>query len=416
MSRYSNAEIPRIMRGLVGDLGDSFMQPRDIQGALEPLSVACVGLRDEDDPRCLLASGLTLASGFPEVGRRPVDCGAKSDNDAHSITENGVLSCIAKQGNGGREVLRFFPDAHQLVNLTRGDAGYPGSQGLWEIDRVLPKSVPIASASISHSTCKDHDRDFFGLVDRLNLSGVTAHHRIADKRHDSEEALFRLSYRTLLFRLSQLRGSELEATRKRTEKVQDGNRFAVDMLDANLKDISSLVRALYRDKSVYDKRVVGDGKSHFVHHVMPFNPRVRFAASEYMPIPCNCRNCRLGSPATDDFLASVNVLPGKSRSWLVVTYPSARCNRKRYDSVVANWVKDFCATNDDVMGRHREAMITWTNLYCSPEDYCRLDDNARSFVEESIARAVCIDPFRLYLDIMATHPRGADLINKWRGK
>ena len=411
MTRYSDARVRRIMRGMVEYLGRFFIDPEEFQDALEMLKYARIGLRDEDGPTCLLASH--WVDGASEGSGRLVDCGKESRADVHSITRNGVLSQIAMDDKGGREVLRFCPDALDSVNLTKGDTGRLGSQGLWETERVAPYRVPISAASVCRSTCAFHDGGFFGLVDKLDLSSIDAYELIVNRDHNLEESLFRLGYRTLLYRMSQLRGVELVTTQKRIEQVRSGNRYSVDILDASLKEISGFVRALRCDKLEYGNRFLGRGESSFVHHIMPFNPRVRFAASEYTGISCSCR---LNHPANDDFLASVNVLPGKSRSWLVVTYLSSRCDHKLYDSSVANWVRDFCATSDGAMQKHLEAMGTWTNLYCSPEDYYQLDENERSSVEERLARAVGIEPFRRYLNMLAANPQGADLIKKWEGK
>ena len=412
MVKYDNTEIPRIMRGMLDDMDHPFIARQDVQGALRLLSDTRVGLRDERDPTCLLAVGMTLESGLSEVAHRPVDCGQDASAKTHSITEHGRLSRIAKATKGGDVVLRLMPDAHHLVDFAKEDGGYPGSRGLWEIDRVQPHCVPIALASVGHSVCADHDRDkdFLGLVDDLDLSSISDYRRITGIAGALSIQLLRLGHRTLLYRVGQLRGLELEVTFKRVEQVRAGNRYAVDILDANLKRISDIVRSLYRDKLVYDQCFVGNKRSDFVHHVMPFRPRVRFAASEYVDIPCTCH---MGTPAPIDFLASVNVLPGDDLSWLVVTYPAARCKRELYDSTVSNWVRDFCAVNDVGMKRHLQAMGSWINLYCSPDDYHQLDERDRSFVEKSVASSMCRDPFRQHIDVLLTSPRGGDLVKKW---
>ncbi len=413
MARFDNAEIPHLMHKMIEDSGSQYIQRKQVQDALDLLSVSRVGIRDEQDPRCLLASSLSLEFGGPELEHQPVDCGADASADVHSITENGVLSRIASPERRGREVLRFMPDFHQLTALSKKGDEHPGTRGPWEIDRVPPSRVPISQASACHSTCADHDGDFFGSVDRLDLSTITDYQRIIDNNHGLAESLSRLAYRTLLFRISQMRGLELELTRKRLEQVSTGNRFAVDVLDANLKDISGLVLSLYREKLLYDRIVVWYHRNNLVHHLMPFQPRVRFAASEYIDIPCRCKS---DHSTTFEFLASVNVLPGDGRSWLLVTYPQERCKRIYYGSTVANWVKDFCATSVVGFKHQLNAMATWPNLYCSPGDYDQLCEQDRSTVEQIVARITCRDPFGRYLEILERSPRGADLIKKWRDK
>ena len=409
--RFNNAEIPRIIQRMMEDSGMGFIGRQDVQKALELLAVARVGIKDEREPHCLLASGIRSKSGGPEREPWPDECGKDASADVHSMTENGVLSKISVNGKGGREVLQPMLDMHNLVNLAKGDAGYPGSQGLWEIDRVYPRRVPISLAGVSHSTCADDDGNFFGMVDRLNLTGVTDYQRIADRHHPLEETLFRLGNRTLLFRMSQMRGIEREIMRERDKQVVAHNRFAVDVIDASLQEISGLVRELYRDKLVYDQRVVGIRQNGFVHHIMSFNPSVRFAASEYVDLPCNCQS---STYLTDNFLVSINVLPGDDRSWIIVTYPNSRCERDRYNSTIASWVKDFCAANDVGKRRHLAAMASWVNLYCSPEDYDQLSEDDRSAVEGHIARFVCRDPFGRFLDTLGRSSYGAKKLEEWR--
>ena len=412
MVKYDNTDIPRIMRGMLDDMDHPFITRQEVQGALQLLSDTRVGLRDERDPTCLLAVGMTLESGLSGVGHRPVDCGQDASAKTHSITEHGRLSRIAKATKGGDVVLRFMLDANQLVDLAKGDAGYPGSRGLWEIDRVPPHCVPIALASVGHPVCAGHDgdKDYLGSVDDLDLSDVSDYRRITGVDGGLGISLTRLGHRTLLFRVSQLRGFELELIHKLAEQVRAGNRYAVDILAASRNRVSDIVRSLYRDKLVYDQCFVGSRRVGFVHHVMPFKPRVRFAASEYIDIPCTCH---MGTPAPVDFLASVNVLPGDDLSWLVVTYPAARCNRELYDSTVSNWVRNFCAVSELGAKRHLQAMGSWINLYCSPDDYHQLDERDREFVEKSVASAMCRDPFRQHIDVLLTSPRGGDLVKKW---
>ena len=167
MPRFRNDEIPHIMQRMMEDSGTGFIQPEDVQEAFVLLTAARVGIRDENNPRCLLASGLSSGNGAPEGGPRPVDCGKDASTDVHSITENGVLSNIAEVGKGGREVLQIMPDTHYLANLAKGDAGYPGSRGLWEVDRIPPRLVPISLASVCHSTCRSK---CLGMVTRSTKS------------------------------------------------------------------------------------------------------------------------------------------------------------------------------------------------------------------------------------------------------
>lgn len=86
-----------------------------------------------------------------------------------------------------------------------------------------------------------------------------------------------LAYRTLLYRISQLRGLEIVTTLKRLDLIRANNRFGVELMDASLTEIASLNTELYREKDVFDRKMLGVANKSIVHHVGEIDPYVGLA-------------------------------------------------------------------------------------------------------------------------------------------
>ena len=159
----------QIMARLVEEWNIDFISPSQVQDAMNAIRSATTGLADEVGPKCLVACALEVRLNGT-LGHMPVECSEAAKADNHSIQENGILSLIARvEPDGTRKVFRFFPTASSLANLAKGSAGYPGSEWIWNIDRIEPELVPISLASIGHFACGDHDGSIFGPVDQLKL-------------------------------------------------------------------------------------------------------------------------------------------------------------------------------------------------------------------------------------------------------
>ena len=398
------------MNRMVDDLALDFIQREVVRDALTILGLTAIGIRDEKDPTCLLACAIELRNS-PVTGRQPVNCGLPSDANTHSITESGPLHRISSLGKGGAEVLRLMPNARELADFTKGENGYPGSEWLWNVKRIDPKCVPISLASVGHPTCADHDRDVWVPADGLKFYIPERYSRrhVVGTSSGLFEALFLLAYRTLLYRLSQFRGLELEASNKRVEQVRSGQRFGVDLMDQVLQELSAIARSLYADKLIYDRCYVGIRRTGFIHHMMPLRPYIPFAASEYLEFTCSWPE-KWHSDHTA--WAAVNVIPAARATWLTVSHIENRC--PRFVINVANQVKDFCADTPAVKKReHLNALQTWTNAYCSPEAYWALPDPDRAEIEEGIARTVCQEPHERFLRLLESTPRGAEMVARW---
>ena len=85
-----------------------------------------------------------------------------------------------------------------------------------------------------HFACNDHDQGTSALARADNLVVPDLHGRtiLYDRSPPPGleafmESLFFLAYRTLLFRISQLRGVEQAASQIHQERSAEGNRYAV---------------------------------------------------------------------------------------------------------------------------------------------------------------------------------------------
>ena len=176
------------------------------------------------------------------------------------------------------------------------------------------------------------------------------------------ESLFVLAYRTLLFRISQLRGVEKAASQVHQDRSTEGNRFAVKLTLGVLADLSDKLTELYRFKQGYDRRILGDSEAiHLVHHVASFHPIIHYACSEYTPVPVG-----YGKKATEIWMA-INVLPLQGVTWLIVSHP---CQRNSVSIEIRKVIGRMLSTVPQQ--RRREdlrMMCNSTNLYACPDEY-----------------------------------------------
>ena len=400
------------MARLVEEWNIDFIAPSQVQEAMEAIRLATTGLADEVKPKCLIACALELRlSGT--LGHVPVECSEPACADNHSIKENGVLSLISRvEQDGTRNVLRFFPTASRLVNLARGSAGYPGSEWVWNIRRLEPVLIPISLASVAHFACGDHDGDLFRPVDELCIPKSDSYRRI-DERNCSQEdkdlanRLSLLAYRTLLYRISQFRGTESVNADQLRKMVGLGNRFGVDSLRENLVETARVMTPLYRHKSLFDRRLTEVAKGPLVHHIAPFDPIIPYAASEYQPIKQLVVKRRKHQ---DEYaFASCNVLPDKDRTWFIVSYPAT--SDQSLETTASNFVRDFtCESPDLRMEKDLEWLSDKTNVYASPDDYALLAPEAREEIETAIAWNICEKPYQDTLKFLMRSEAGSRLI------
>ena len=308
----------QFLSAFVQECGLDFISPSDLSGAMGEMSRARAGLADEISPKCLFAVGF----GEKEWSL-PVMCGADASRGSHSIQEARPLREIAAPGPQGLYVLGFFPSVGQLTSLTKSIAGRPGTKWLWDVDAVPPRPVGIGEASVAHFACSSHDSGsrYLAAADNLEIPDL-GDRRLFDDRDPPAgldqflHSLFVLAYRTLLFRFSQLRGVEKTAVRSLSKQAEDDNRFGVQSCLERLRELSGLLIEISREKSGYDRRILGETSAlGLVHHVTEFAPVFRYTFSEFIPF-----DYRSGS-RRKSIWSAVNVLPINGRTWLILSHP-----------------------------------------------------------------------------------------------
>ena len=165
-----------------------------------------------------------------------------------------------------------------------------------------------------HFACNAHDQGTSALAraDNLVVPDLNERSILYDQSpppglEGFVETLFFLAYRTLLFRISQLRGVERAASQFFRRGPQEGNRFAVKLTLEILAALSDRITELYRLKWRYDQRILGDSEAiHLVHHVASFRPIIRYACAEYNTVEVP------RGKKTGKYLMSLNVLPCKA--------------------------------------------------------------------------------------------------------
>ena len=376
--------------------------------------MATTGLADEADPKCLIACALELRVNGT-LGHTPVECSETAHADNHSIQENGVLSLFSRvEQDGTKKVLRFFPTISRLVNLTKGPAGYPGSEWVWNISRIEPHLVPISLASIGHFACGEHDGYVFGPVDQMSLPNWDSYVRIderncATRDRDLANSLFLLAYRTLLYRISQFRGTESVNAKQLRTMVRSGNRFGVDSMRENLDETARVMTPLYRQKSLFDRRLTEVARVPLVHHIAPFVPIIPYAASEYLPIRHLVGRGR--RQEEQHAFASCNVYPVQDRTWLIVSYPAT--SDQNLETSASNFVRDFtCETPTLRKKQDLESLSGYTNAYASPDAYGSLAPEDKSAIETAIAWNICEKPYQDSLKHLKRSPAGNELITR----
>ena len=394
----------------------SFISPSDVEQAMESLRDVTLGLADETEPTCLISSAMQIRDAGP-IPHQPVDCGQPSNDDNHSIQENGLLSRLVNPSDKSKSVLQFFPTALSLATQLKQPGKHPGTEFIWDHTRLAPKPVSISRASVRHFACGDHDGHILGEADNLRFPATNSYLQIVDEKTGDTlkpfaRTLHRLAYRTLLFRISQFRGTELVAAEKLKEQIKAGNRFAVDTLLDNLKELSSVSLELHRHKLLFDQDLVASKRFPLVHHIAPFDPIIRYAASEYLPMQ---RPQVKGKEGSSDAYVSMNVIPDGQVTWYVLSHPA---NYSRFTtSTIANHVRDFTCQTPDLRKRFDlDSLSNLTNIYASPVDYWSLDECDRETVERSLAWRLCEQPYEKTLKFLESTPKGSAFIRRIRSE
>ena len=417
LREVSNAEI---WNGIVQESGVGFIPTTQIQQALNDIYRFQDILSDEASPTCLYPVGFS-----DDRLAHPRECGKPAERKSHSIQKAKSLEEIAcndgRVPGGGPYVYQFFPDLRNTLKQTSAatpDGGrLPfGHKWPWEIEELPPHPVTIGEASVRHFACNDHDQNPGALAraDNLAMPDLDEKSTLRDcsPRPGSEafmDSLFFLAYRTLLFRISQLRGVEQAAAQVLQERSAEGNRFAVSMTLKALDDLSDKITDLYRFKRGYDQRILGDsGAIHLTHFVARFQPIIRYACAEYAPfdVPSGKR--------TRKVWGSLNVLPLQGVMWLIVSYP---CKRSTLDSKIWRVVAKMLSKRPR-QRRYEDIrmMCTSTNLYASPEEYRSMPDRDKTIISSSMATTVFGGMLSQGLDVLRSSEGGQGVISRVEAK
>ena len=386
MREISDAET---WSGLVRESGVGFISSNQIQQALNDMYRLQDILSDESNPACLYPVGHS-----DDNLAYPVECRKPADRKSHSIQKARSLEEIAchdgQVPGGGLYVYQFFPDIDDAVKQTSAatPGGGPSAFGQkwpWEIKEIPPHPVSIEEASVRHFACSAHDQDTNALAraDNLILPDLDGRTILYDRDpspvlEEFMECLFFLAYRTLLFRISQLRGVEQAASQIHRERSAEGNRFAVELSLGVLTDLSARITELYRLKRRYDQRILGDSEAiHLVHHVASFRPIVRYACSEYTTVEVP------RGKKTRKYLISLNVLPLQGVTWLIASH---LCERNSVNIAIGKVVTRILSTVQ--RQRRREdlrMMCASSNLYASPDDFRSMPERDKAEISSSMA-------------------------------
>ena len=219
------------------------------------------------------------------------------------------------------------------------------------------------------------------------------------------ECLFFLAYRTLLFRISQLRGVEQAASQIHRERSAEGNRFAVELSLGVLADLSAKITELYRLKRRYDQRILGDsGTIHLVHHVASFRPIIRYACSEYTAVEVP------RGKKTRKYLLSLNVLPLQGVTWLIASH---LCEGNSANIALGKVVTRIHSAASGLLRREDlRMMCTSSNLYASPEDYRSMPEKEKAEITSSMATTAFGEMLSQGLKVLRTSEGGQNVIRR----
>ena len=223
------------------------------------------------------------------------------------------------------------------------------------------------------------------------------------------EKLLFLAYRTLISRISQLRGVEKAGSQLLMERAAQGNRYGVRMILEVLEDLSGKLITLHRLKQAFDRRILGDSEAiHLVHHVASFRPIIRYACSEYTPVEIGH-----GTKGQDIWM-SVNVLPLKGVTWLIVSYP---CQRNFVEIGIRKKISGMVSTNPGQRRREDLKMMrNCMNLYVSPDEYRLMTHMDKSEISRRMATGVFGDMLSQGLKVLRSSEGGQEVIRRVEAK
>ncbi len=259
----------------------------------------------------------------------------------------------------------------------------------------------------------------------MNFPPASDHYQIVDGQvpdalRGFARGLHLLAYRTLLFRISQFRGTELVVVQQLDKQIRGtelvsgpqldrqvggANRFAVDSLLKNLKECSDVSAKLYRQKLLFDQDLVKSKRLRLVHHIAPFVPIIRYAASEYLI------ETLVELKGKPEVSFSFNLIPDEDVTWAILSHTATY--DRRITSHLKNKLLDIACTTEHLRRKNDlDFLSSFTNIYVSPEDYNALPESDRSQIEEKLAYSLCEEPHLKTIEFLKSFPAGKDLIER----
>ena len=179
----------------------------------------------------------------------------------------------------------------------------------------------------------------------------------------------------------------------------------MELLIGRLKESSETSVELYRYKSRFDQDAVGNKALYLVHHIAPFNPIVRYAASEHFVLDPNTVKFK------GDLSYALNVITDDGVTWAVLSHPTTY--GKSATSCYENRLLNITSTTEDLRRKtDLEILSTFTNLFVSKEDYKFLPESDKAAIEEKLAYNVCEKPHEDTIKFLKSFPAGKRLVER----
>jgi len=162
---------------------------------------------------------------------------------------------------------------------------------------------------------------------------------------------------------------------------------------------------LYRQKLLFDQDLVESKRLRLVHHVTPFIPTIRYAASEYLI------ETLVGLKGKPEVSFSFNLIPDDVVTWAVLSH--ADTYDRQVTSRLKNKLLDVACTTEHLRKKNDlEFLSSFTNMYVSQEEYNSLPESDRAQIEEKLAYRVCEEPHLKTIEFLKSFPAGKNLIER----
>ena len=245
---YSSKYLPDTSTGLRGSF---------ISESFNHMQVSNDRLAERSNSKCLIP--LTDGNGGTSMACK------RDTANSHAIQEK-VLQRIATDNGGGQEVLDFMDiNTARIAKECQGPNGELWHKKPWDIERLLPKFVPITTASARHFACNPCDNATFRLIEYKAIpwppwpANAMVDDLIPDQTQSNfSDQLFLLAYRCLLQHISHFRGLiAADDYAANDQRISEAYR---SILKARQHHNRQSLNKLTIMKTKYDRRLTGQSK------------------------------------------------------------------------------------------------------------------------------------------------------------